>query len=263
MSISSLATKRRRLRGFTILELVIVLVVLAALAGIVIGLFPNLLTKTHAAVATTNLRDLNQAMQRYSTLNLKQPSRFDSLIEDGGTNLYAGLPFDATAQTLFTARVPTADEAEALTDVGITQIINGSVFTPGTGSATFDYPAGAAENLTVTTPLLFVDTAAGRAHLHNVLNIEADALASGGVLSGTYVVFGVGPGCTLIGNANGGAAEAPLHFGENESGNPKKVYSRYFAVYRVDTHHAQFVGVAAAHDDGLVNSNQHLAENYE
>lgn len=247
----------RKKHAFTVLELVIVLVVLAALAGIVVGLFPSLLRKTHAAVATTNLSELSKSLQVFATMNLKQPSRLDSLIEGGATTPYAALPFDATALVYFNPRVPTASEAQALQRSGITEVIHGVAFTPGTHSATFDYGA-AVEAISASSPLLFIDSPIGRAHLQEVMNIEP-----GVTPVGTYVMFGLGPRSTVVGNSNGGIAEAPVHFGEDDAGNPAKVYSRYLLVYRVDGERAKYVGVTAAHDDGLANANSHLAELYE
>jgi hypothetical protein len=216
-----------------------------------------LLRKTHAAVATTNLNELNKSLQMYASLNLKQPSRLDSLIVDGAGVPYAGLPFDAAALANFNPRVPAASEVDALRGAGIVEVINGIAFTPGAQSATFDYEASVAP-LSTSKPLLFIDTAAGRAHLQETLNIEA-----GMTPVGVYVVFGLGPRATIVGAGNGGVAEAPVHFGEDEAGNPAKTYARYLVIYRVDGERARYVGVAAAHDDGLANGNSHLAEAYE
>ena len=45
-------------KGFTLLELIVVLMILVALAGILIPLFPSMLTRAHVSAHTTNTTEL-------------------------------------------------------------------------------------------------------------------------------------------------------------------------------------------------------------
>ncbi len=246
-----------RREGLTLLELVIVLVVLAALGGIILPLIPNLLPKAHVAVCATNIPELNKAVQSYATLNLRHPSQYDSLV-DINDQPYGGLPFIGEVGTfpadLFQVRPPTGPEVNALLDLGIVSVVVGPEYTLGQTNATFDYQ-GPPITLSTATSLLFVNPL----HVQQVLNAEAGVIPP----VGTYVAFGVGPTCTLVGQANGGIAEAPIHFSETEGGNPARVYARYFVIYRVDGNTARYMGAAAPSSGGLENVNDHLAEFYE
>jgi prepilin-type N-terminal cleavage/methylation domain-containing protein len=247
-----------RRAGLTLLELVVVLVVLAALAGILVPLLPNLVRQSHAAVSGTNIPEINKAVQTYSALNYSsQPNRWDSLMEEGVATPYTGLPGGVGGE-LFTSGILTptaltASQADALIEAGITELIDGPA--AGFESATFDYPTGTVRLVADTEEVLFVDPLVMQATFNTEPGVAVPV--------GNYVVFGLGLNCTMVGNANGGMAEAPVHFPEAETGNPTNAYCRYVVVYNVDGERATYVGSAAIHDDGLTTAGGHLAEFYE
>lgn len=246
--------------GLTLLELVVVLVVLAALAGILVPLLPNLVRQSHAAVSGTNIPEINKAVQTFAALNYSsQPNRWDSLMEAGASTEYAFLPNEGGVTLVDSGDVfvdaLTLGEANALIEAGIEEVIDGATALSEPESATFDYPVLPARAIADGEDLLFVTPAYAQA----VFNTEPGELAP----SGRYVLFGLGPNCTMIGNTNGGMAEAPVHFPEAETGNPTNAYCRYVVVYDVSGERATFVGSAAIHDDGLTTAGGHLEEFYE
>src|SRR5580692_5139456 len=72
--------------GLTLMELVVVLMVLVALAGVLVPMLPSMLTRAHVAAHTTNVTELTKVIMEYQALNNGFPDQWDSLT-DGGTNL--------------------------------------------------------------------------------------------------------------------------------------------------------------------------------
>lgn len=238
-------------KGLTLLELVVVLTILAAIGGILLPLLPNLLTKTHVAVCTTNIPELNKAMITFNASNFTQPTRFDNLAN--GAAVWAGVPFSAVAA--YTSAALTAGQADSLIAAGITNMVQ-PLTTAGL-SPTF--AAHSVPNGAVVKTIASADT---------VLTVTKAALnvaLGGGVTidpaNTRYVIFGVGQASTLVGEKSG-IFEAPVHFSDNAVGNPNNAYGRYFVVYRVleDGSPAEFVGAAAPNENGLEGVNSHLAE---
>ena len=86
---------RTGLRGLTLLELVVVMTILIALAGILVALFPGFLRLAHTSTGATNLSDLNRVFHTYNQVNRGWPNGLDNLHD--GTNLYSRLPGDPTS----------------------------------------------------------------------------------------------------------------------------------------------------------------------
>ena len=74
--------KKRAPWGFTVMELVVVLTILAVLAGLVLGIMPNLIERTHLAKCADTIAELNKAWMRSYILNVRYPDLYDSLLDD-------------------------------------------------------------------------------------------------------------------------------------------------------------------------------------
>lgn len=252
-------------KGLTLIELVVVLVIVAATAGLMLPLIPNIIQRTEAAVGTANISEIAKAIQLYETTNFSYPERFDSLATSNG--LFDGLPVNSVDGTVvgrggtsdLVANALTAEQAIALAAAGITEVANlvDAAAAPGGWSVTAD-PYD--ETPTFTTidvsgvEAAFVnssDTSVGNAFERLNLNEDSE-----------YVVFGLGRLCTIVGQ---NMAEAPVHFlgGQVSRNLPAEdrapAYGRYGVIFEVSNavttiERARFVGVVALEPDGLTTS---------
>src|SRR6056297_480753 len=123
--------KRVNRFGLTLIELVIVLAILAALAGLVLPLAGNYLEKAHAGAAASNFKEVSKLLQQYNTVTRLFPDRLDSLQTTPGL-LAEHLPGDETSYLTLVTLGP--DQAEALIENGITTLMEHD---NGAESATF------------------------------------------------------------------------------------------------------------------------------
>lgn len=236
----------RSTRGFTLIELTVVLMILIALAGILIPTLSGYVERSHAAAASTNIGEINKFVQLYHTKYLRGwGTGYDSLLTPANT-FYPGLPSELSGG-LLTIDTLNAVQATSLTDSGITEIANMVAAVPTGGSATFNANAElpAAEFTTVaptTVSVCLLDDAQVR---------KAFGLSQPQVNSEQYVVFGFGQRSSLIGKV---MADAPLHFDQTD---PKDVYSRFLVVFAIPEttatigFKARFVGALGAEAGGL------------
>lgn len=215
--------ERGNARGFTLVELVIVLAVLAALAGILLPQFSGIVNRTHTAVSSTNISELGKAFALYNVKTLKgYPDQYDSLIDVTAgaaptVNGISTLPFDASASnTDIAIKALDAGQLKSLNQDGIRNICPmNATLAPG-NSATFD-AAGDPIPIDTTQKYVFLTNAKVKA-----------AFGIDGVLQNEeYVCFGVGSQCTAIGTV---MQEAPLHFDQTD---PAVTYERFVVVYAV------------------------------
>lgn len=243
--------------GLTLIELVVVLLILAALAGILVPYAVGFLQRSHGASGASNISEITTAIVRYEVETGSQPTGFDSLVEPGTNSAYYGL--DITGGELNApADINTLDlggdtdaALDALTNAGITTL---AVMKTDAASndATFDAGTGATAAITDAT---FVMTADGAA-VNRELGAPAAAL---------YVAFGLGSQVSAIGKTMVGA---PVHALDGET--PVEVYARWIVIYQVSDENgttnlskAKFVGVIANEEGVLSGLGGHLAEYHE
>jgi prepilin-type N-terminal cleavage/methylation domain-containing protein len=254
--------RRYHQQGLTLIELLVVLVILIALAGILIPQLPNVLQKTHASAAATNIPELNKRIQEYSALYGSQPAGLDNLAVSG-TALINYLP-DAAAdganavEGLVTPGVLAADEAEALEHAGVTSVMplhaTSALLDTNDRTPTINPYSGAAAAIDAT---LFAAVVAQP-------SVQA-LLMPTSVGGDRFVAYGIGAASDLTGTV---LSEAPFHFSESGTETVGNTYLRYLAVYQVQAdgdilENARFVGVLAAHAHGLANVASHVEEFYE
>ena len=76
--------------GLTLVELLVVLVILIAVAGVVVPMLPNLLTRGHDAAVATNIAEVEKALTGFFTANLAYPDQFDTCMDTSG-KIYQGM----------------------------------------------------------------------------------------------------------------------------------------------------------------------------
>jgi prepilin-type N-terminal cleavage/methylation domain-containing protein len=238
-----------RRRGLTLVELVVVMAILVALAGIVIPLLPGLIGRAETSARATNHSEIFKWIQTYEATTSGYPYDFDSLIDQKLGTLASYVANSKTTPQFQMANL-TANQVSALTGAGITslQYMSNTTDTtlPLTGQTgyyhnTFNpYPSAdrSADRFTPTTSIQVVTlTNEGQRQL---------GLADNATLStGVYVVVGLGRRCSLVGT---GIADAPTNFFDNFKLDPTQTgsYSRYGVVFQVNGNAALNTGPVTA-----------------
>lgn len=268
---------RRRTRlGFTLMELIVVLVVLIALAGILVPILPNMLTRAHSATCALSAQETAKAIQMFESLNFTHPNDWDSLVEVG-TNLTLR-PDRFTVVELDGVDPLAVRISDALNSAGITRSHTMAAGIQGNGRPeghsnepangdrinTFSPYAGdiigsGTEDLQDLTGGGRVVTLGGTA-LNEILRFGFVPPADDPTTA-AYVLFGVGQRLTAVGQT---MSSAPVHFPEAGDLPPTLAYSRLAAIYRIPANGpAELATVAAVHGDHLDSIDQHLEEFYE
>ncbi|MCE9604686.1 MAG: type II secretion system GspH family protein [Planctomycetia bacterium] len=242
-------------RALTLVELVVVMVILAAVAGIILPLLPNMITRAHTSTGATNVGELAKALQTHEAIYLSSPNNFDSLVTTPAGTIATYVPGN-TGFDLTTIPVPTQETIDSLNAAGIKTVAQMVVATTGDFNPTF-YPYG---NSTATLPTVTtIGTTTPLAAITGAAALRKFSLP----VDGTYVVFGAGSRTTMQGKT---LQEAPVHFSDEGTSAPNLAYSRFGIVYQTATaggsplDRARLIGIVAFHPDGIVTLNDHLAE---
>jgi len=245
-------------RGLTLIELVVVLAILVALAGLIIGNFPGLIKKASRSTGSSSIGDIDRAVQVGYTTRLRYPDGMDSLLNNAGT-LATNLPNvsgNYIGGQLAVANLAAGDDT-ALISAGITHMYRldeGITDVTWNATATSNRVAVASGVPVATLPATNAVTIFGQGA------INTDATNS------TYLVFGLGSRCDLVG-ASKNMLEAPVRFGESAAHNPKEVYQRYAMVFAIDAINGakqiRYIGAAAIESTGLTISDQNLQKYWQ
>ena len=268
-------TRQRDRAGLTLMELVVVMTILVALAGILVPLLPGLFTRSAIATNSTNVPEIGKAIGVYQQMYLQFPNNWDALTDASGNvidyfaNGSACPAADWTGGTEnpgngeITQLTLTANEVTALVGVGITQVQAMVKTVPssiGNFDPTFNYypdeqsggtanPAGNAISVAGVTYLAGLDPTSGSGPAYKrciALNLPT---------TGRYVCLGLGPRNSMISKT---VQVPPVHVGDQPVLNPEYGYQRFVAVFKVsDTAvgsnftQAELVAVVSVKDDGL------------
>lgn len=244
--------------GLTLIELLVVLTILIALGGIVVSSLPGLLEKTQSATAAANVPEIDSAIRRQLvTANGIVGNRFDSLVT--GTDGISGEVADYVGGAEYFQATPLGEaDVEALERIGLIELVPASA---SPADATFDSHTQRPVSLGTDTKVCAVADAFTVELMEQIFNLTPEDKSR-------YLVFGLGARSSLVGGSeNALFAEAPVHFSDDASSNPKNMYSRYLIVVEIkspteDTTRARYVGVAIPDRKGLRGIQQELQQVY-
>jgi len=254
-------------KGLTLMELVVVMTILVALASILIPILPGMLNRAHTSTGATNVSELNKAVQLHEQMNFRYPDQLDALTDGTAVPDYLG---GSPTQAQLSVRTLTANDVEALNKGGITTLnamhpTKAALATAG-GDATFNPYVGA-----TPTPIAGGGTVI-QVQEAAIENLIVQQQVAGNTYGDVYVVFGVGSRCTLVGK---GLSQAPLHFPDNPSLDPSTSYGRFGLTFRIARGtgatgspasealgRAEFVGVVEFHENSISSSDGHIQEFY-
>lgn len=239
--------RRRRLsrKGLTLLELVVVMAILIAVAGILVPMLPDMIGKAAQSAGATNITEMDKAVMEYFTVDSDYPDGYDSLLHSGG-EICEFLPSpcdDPDADPVdgkIIAGTIDAGQLKRLYRIGITGVYD----FVASGTAPFHttlYPY-AASNAGLPPTTLRTLEADGNVAVLAVTSGNAGKILPGKTLTtdNTYVVFGIGDPCTVvageIGDINirdGLVKEAPIFLHHKAIRKPSEMYCRLCVVYDV------------------------------
>jgi prepilin-type N-terminal cleavage/methylation domain-containing protein len=270
-----LAAKKRNNDGFTLLELLVVVAILAAIAGTATIALKDTDARASAAAHVTMMDELNKGISTYRVLQRNTyPNRFDSLMQTTTTGVYTGatalsiLGFDAAdgyaiaaipanVQTLmyeagvkelrYVEAIATVDPAgegncadvKALVTNRGNDVVAGNIFMSDDANG-----CGVSVNLwdgdgTAPTALPMGMYWTGGTERLTGQNEHAGTTADP---HNAYLLTGIGPSSTLFdANTLGGMTTVPVyrHVKPDE-------YNRFIAVWKVGTYEGDLEDVATA-----------------
>jgi prepilin-type N-terminal cleavage/methylation domain-containing protein len=213
--------------GLTLVELVVVMAILVALAGIIIPLIPGLIGRAETSGRATNSQEIFKAIQTYEASYTRYPSDWDALTDGTTTPLTYVNGFTGTTPPLAITAL-TAGQSAALSSAGITRLQLMATTPTGTNE-TFNPYADVNDRTTQAIPITSTSTP-NVVTLTNAGQFQLGLSDNASTSAGTFVVVGFGRRCSLVGT---GANEAAVNFFDNAGLSPDTRYSRYGIVFAV------------------------------
>lgn len=221
-----------RSAGFTLIELIVVIAIIAALAGLVIPQVSMLGRSTDMASSASSQSELANNMQLFFVLQKRYPQGMDSLLDTTGA-IYASDTTDANTQTrgLPYAGADGTRLQSQLTAATLTNVAGTAEYLRSFSRSGFDYvydhdtalvnsnnsTTGSAQRTTSTSPFAVAEVT-GAALIAK--------LVPGGLLpTERLVALGVGPRNAAIGKT---IVNCPIY-----PGCDGKYYGRYVAIFKV------------------------------
>jgi len=235
------SSKNRTQGGFTLLELLVVVAILATLAGVAIVAYDGLESKSAKGQAVYNIREIDQAVRTFKVTSGSFPTALDAMVTNDGTStnpdlaigdvdFYAGLnaKLSGGSDPKLQKHALTAAEVSALSAVGITSayFINDATNTVGNiPNRDHDAPSrGKGVLRSIAASTVVAKVAAKR--------LKDIAAYSGLTTSADVVVaLGLGNNATIVkagGFGQSGLSEAPFY-----TDVAKTEYGRYLVLFVV------------------------------
>lgn len=223
---------RRPRRGLTLVELIVVMAILVALAAIVIPLLPGVLGRAETSARATNQSEIYKWIQTYEATTSSYPQDWDALVDKSGTPINYLV---TSNPALFAGAAPTTGQVAALTGAGIRrlqQMYPDYTTAPATFSATF--------NPYETTDRSTTGDGFAPATSINLIQVQPQGLVDLNLADNTTnppvvcFAFGLGKRTSFIG-APAGIASAPYNFYDNQGISPTTTYGRFLVIFKVST----------------------------
>ena len=121
--------------GFTLIEVLIVMVIITVLAGISVGMYTNSILRSREAVLRQQLFEMREAMDRYYADKNKWPATLDTLVDEKYIRAVPVDPMTGAASTWQT-EFGEPDPSNPSSEPGISNVHSGSdQVSPLTGTA--------------------------------------------------------------------------------------------------------------------------------
>ncbi len=241
MKLRSIDT-RASARGLTLIELVVVLAILVALAGLIIGNFPSLLRKASGATSANTIQDIGRAMNGKFQLTGVYADYFDNI--SGAT-----LPTNCTSQ--ITATAIGAGDLAAFNSRGIANVVTLMAYPSVSPDATWSV-----SDITNAIPITAATTLAKVTDTALVKKLIPNPSAYNTTFGPLKIyILGVGKNCTLVGG-NSSMLESPTRTGTDPRDNSSEYYQRYCAAFVTEdlnatTRKVTFIGAVAPTASGF------------
>ncbi len=247
-SVSALR-KRVKRAGLTLIELIVVLFILAAIAGISLTYFANFQVITHGSTSASAVRGLQTSVALNVIRRGFVGNGFDNLVHDAD----AVPTWIANVDGLVPSAALTADQVDALNGLGILEVYDAD--STATENVTFEGHLLTPETLTTAS---IVGELSAAAQTVTALNFNYAAADFDNVFA-----FGIGERCSMVG-INGTIQEAPVHTpGE---GSAATTYGRYVLLigFNAADAEATYIGITCMDDgENFNNINRNLSEYLE
>jgi type II secretory pathway pseudopilin PulG len=257
---------RQKVSGFTLLELVVVMAILIALAAILIPILPEYVGKANQSAAAANMSELEKFIMVFRASYSRNPNHFDSLMNEGGVAMSGLVPSGGGALATSTL---TSGQASRLSREGINMVydLENALSTNISFHATINpylstQPYGSGRALTTGAGVVILKKQADGTYNQTGFDGYNGSVMPGVMLDTNhyYAVFGIGKRCNLVG-ASGLVKDAPI-FGQHKNQSvPSTSYQRFAAVYDIgaadtDTkkYNARFIGCIALQGQRIFTS---------
>ncbi len=126
---------RRHNEGFTLIELMIVMVVIGLLAAIAIPSYTNNVRNAKEAVLREDLRTMRGAIDSYTIDKQKAPQSLDDVVQSGYLKAMPVDPFTKRADTWVPGQSDTLSTTDQTDSGGINDVHSGAQITAADGSS--------------------------------------------------------------------------------------------------------------------------------